>query len=147
MVHCRLGDFKWHSRNSVANSWQNFPASPAEKFGYWEKIRPIANFDWKALGLRNKNVCVSYGELEEKNKMLRDLASFLRTFLCKIGQISAADLPGRSTVFSTPFELCVRTTASWQHCRESAENYIISPWLWVFFSWWNLDGGGRGVIV
>ncbi len=38
----------WLCRDSVANSWQNFPASSAEKFGRWgknsaaeEKIRPL----------------------------------------------------------------------------------------------------------
>ncbi len=36
----------------VANSWQNFPASPAEKFGRWEKILHRTKFDFlKAFGL------------------------------------------------------------------------------------------------
>jgi hypothetical protein len=58
----------------------------------------FANFDWKALDLRNENVRVSYRELEEKTKLLRGLVPF-RHFLCKIGQISAADLTDQSTFF------------------------------------------------
>jgi hypothetical protein len=42
---------------------------------------------------------MSYRELEEENKLLKGLAPF-QLFLCEIGQISAADMPGRSTVFS-----------------------------------------------
>ncbi len=91
---------------SVANSLQNFAASPEEKFGRWGiKFGPLVIFTlWRNLGLKkhyfclcewkNKNISCNFLDLEGiggGKQFFKSSASF-RPFLFKIGVCQAAPL-------------------------------------------------------
>ncbi len=112
--------------HSVANSGQNFPDNPGERFGRWGKIQfrpPVIFTFWKAFGLKKKTVSVYIYEWEKYNiswtllEFERSKTNFsapFRPFLYKI-------LCVRSAFIRPLLSYVAEQSASWQQCRLKIE--------------------------
>jgi hypothetical protein len=110
-----------HHEHSVANSLQNFSASPEEKFGRLkEKMRSPSNFNFlNKFGPKKHYFCLCewgyFFDFPRIRENMRGENNFYKVrilfgpFLFKVVQNSAADLLGRSTFYSALFDLCGRT--------------------------------------
>jgi hypothetical protein len=120
--------------NSVANSWQNFPASPAEKFGSWDNPSgPLLNFTflrhlvwwifcYLCLRAQEKRYNISIFLCTEiEGKSVHNRPKFCRSFVWPLFFL----------LFIRPFLIyAAEQSASWQHWFWKIAHTVARPGHW-----------------